>query len=87
MMKDFEPPMNWTDYEDIATALYDRFGNDLTDAQIMHVADGRLLQWVRELHNFAGELHDAAEQHLGMIRNAWIDEWRNNQKPSDSNLK
>ena len=27
----FEPPMNWSDYEDIALALYEKFGDDFLD--------------------------------------------------------
>ena len=28
----FEPPMNWSDYEDIALALYEKFGDDFTES-------------------------------------------------------
>jgi FeS assembly protein IscX len=87
MMHDLEPPINWTDYEDIATGLYERFGNDFTDTQIARANVGDLAGWILELRNFAGTVEEAEPGHIEMIRNAWIEEWRNNQKPVDSNLK
>ena len=29
--KFYEPPINWTDYEDIALALYEKFGDDFDE--------------------------------------------------------
>jgi len=87
MMKDLEPPINWTDYEDIATGLYDRFGNDFTDVQIENASTADIAGWVLQLHNFAGTAEEADAGTIEMIRNSWVEEWRNNQKPTDSHLK
>jgi len=86
-MKDFEPPMRWADYEDIAAKLFDSFGDDFTDADIENATHSDLREWVLELPNFAGTADEAETRHLEMIRNTWIHEWRNNEKPNDSNLK
>ena len=87
MMKDLEPPMNWTDYEDIAKALYDRLGNDFNWIKMQQLNNEQLRQHVLGLPNFAGSPADGTDEHLGNIFRAWVDEWRNNQRPIDSHLK
>jgi FeS assembly protein IscX len=86
-MKDFEPPIRWTDYEDIAMKLYERFGDEFTEAKIYRVGFTELLEWVLQIPNFAGTREEATEGHLEMIQSSWVHEWRDNQKPSDSNIK
>ena len=86
-MKDLESPMNWTDHEDVASALYERFGNDFTDVDIESASTMDIADWVVHLHNFAGTIAEADAGSVELIRGTWIEEWRNNQKPSDSNLK
>ncbi len=86
-MQNFEPPIKWTDYEDIAANLYERFVNEITEAMIYRVPFPELLEWVLEIRNFAGERAEANDTHLEMIRNSWVAEWRDNQKPTDSHLK
>lgn len=86
-MKDFEPPMNWTDYEDIATGLYERFGIDFNDVQIENASTSEIAGWVAQLRNFAGTVEEADAGSVEMIRNAWTDEWRRRQLPNDANFK
>ena len=52
--KFFEPPINWGDYEDIALALYEKFGDDFTESKIYRIRFTDLLQWVLELPNVTG---------------------------------
>ena len=37
--KFYEPPINWSDYEDIALALYEKFGDDFSDYDADDVDD------------------------------------------------
>ena len=75
----FEPPMNWSDYEDIALALYEKFGDDFTESKIYRIRFTDLLEWVLALKNFEGTRDGANEGHLEMIQNSWVYEWRGNQ--------
>ena len=77
--KFFEPPMNWSDYEDIALALYEKFGDDFTESHIYRIRFTDLLTWVLELPNFEGVKEDSNEGHLEMIQSSWVYEWRDNQ--------
>ena len=86
-MQDFEPPIRWSDYEDIAMKLYERYGDEFTESRIYGVEFTDLLEWVLQLPNFAGTREESNEGHLEKIQNSWIHEWRENQKPSDSNIK
>jgi len=42
----YEPPIQWTDYEDIAMKLYERFGDDFNEAKIYRIRFTDLLEWV-----------------------------------------
>ena len=75
----FEPPMNWSDYEDIALALYEKFGNDFTESKIYRIRFTDLLEWVLALENFEGTRDGSNEGHLEMIQSSWVYEWRDNQ--------
>ena len=45
-MAHFEPPINWTDFEDIAMKLHERFGNEFGESKIYRVRFTELLDWV-----------------------------------------
>jgi FeS assembly protein IscX len=80
MSNNFELPIYWSDYEDIAMALYDRFGDDFTESKIYRIRFTDLHKWVLEIPNFKGEPKDSNEGHLERIQAAWVYEWRENQK-------
>lgn len=42
----YEPPIKWSDYEDIAMKLYERFGDDFSEAKIYRIRFTELLEWV-----------------------------------------
>ncbi len=79
-MEQFEPPIHWTDYEDIAQKLHERFGNEFTESRIYRVRFTDLLKWVLETPNFVGKPEESSEGHLEMIQSSWVYEWRDNQK-------
>jgi len=76
---DFEPPIHWNDYEDIAIKLYERFGNEMPESKIYRVRFTQLRDWVLELENFVDKREDCSEGHLEMIQSNWVYEWRDNQ--------
>lgn len=78
-MEMYEPPIQWSDYEDIAMKLYERFGDDFSEAKIYRIRFTELLEWVLEIPNFAGMRDDSNEGHLEMIQAQWVYEWRDNQ--------
>ncbi|MFM2255030.1 MAG: hypothetical protein RLZZ47_519 [Bacteroidota bacterium] len=78
-MEMYEPPIQWSDYEDIAMKLYERFGDDFSEAKIYRIRFTELLEWVLEIPNFAGLRDDSNEGHLEMIQAQWVYEWRDNQ--------
>lgn len=75
----YEPPIKWSDYEDIAMKLYERFGDDFSEAKIYRIRFTELLEWVLEIPNFEGKHEDSNEGHLEMIQAQWVYEWRDNQ--------
>jgi FeS assembly protein IscX len=75
----YEPPIQWSDYEDIAMKLYERFGDDFSEARIYRIRFTELLEWVLEIPNFEGKRDDSNEGHLEMIQAQWVYEWRDNQ--------
>ncbi len=78
-MSHFELPIYWKDYEDIAMALYERFGNEFGESKIYRIRFTELLQWVLEIPNFKGLKEESNEGHLEMIQSQWVYEWRDNQ--------
>lgn len=74
-----ELPINWTDYEDIAMKLYERFGNEFGEKQIYRIRFTELLEWILEIPEFVGTRDDSNEGHLEMIQSQWVYEWRDNQ--------
>ena len=74
-----ELPINWTDYEDIAMKLYERFGDEFGENQIYRIRFTELLEWILEIPEFVGTREDSNEGHLEMIQSQWVYEWRDNQ--------
>ena len=79
-MSHFEPPIHWADHEDIAMKLYERFGDDFSEAKIYRIRFTDLLTLILETPNFVGTKEQSTEGHLEMIQSAWVYEWRDNQK-------
>ena len=78
-MKDFDLPIEWGDYEDIAIGLYEKFGDEFGESKIYRIRFTDLLDWVLEIPNFVGKREDCNEGHLEMIQSSWVYEWRDNQ--------
>ena len=76
----FEPPIKWSDYEDIAMKLYERFGDQFDEGKIYRVRFTELIEWVLQLPHFEGKREECNEGHLEMIQSNWVYEWRDNQK-------
>lgn len=72
-------PFGWTDYEDIAIGLYDKFGDDFGESQIYRIRFTDLLDWILSLPNFEGTREGSNEGHLEQIQARWVHEWRDNQ--------
>lgn len=77
--KQFELPIHWNDYEDIAMALYEKFGDDFNESKIYRIRFTELIEWVLSLPNFVGTRQECNEGHLEQIQSAWVYEWRDNQ--------
>jgi len=80
MSFDIDLPINWSDHEDIAMALYDRFGAEFTESKIYRVRFTDLLEWVLEIPSFEGKREDCNEGHLEQVQAKWVYEWRDNNK-------
>ncbi len=74
-----QSPIEWNDHEDIAMALYDRFGHEFGESQIYRIRFTDLLDWILEIPHFEGKREDSSEGHLEMIQAKWVYEWRDNQ--------
>jgi len=72
-------PIDWKDHEDIAMALYDRFGDDFTESKIYRIRFTELLEWILEIPHFEGNREGSSEGHLEQIQAKWVYEWRDNQ--------
>lgn len=78
--EDFEDlPISWSDHEDIAIKLYDKFGDDMPESKIYRIRFTDLIEWVLSLPNFEGKRADCSEGHLEQIQAKWVYEWRDNQ--------
>ncbi|MBK7936025.1 MAG: Fe-S cluster assembly protein IscX [Lewinellaceae bacterium] len=73
-------PIHWADHEDIAMALYERFGGAFDEGKIYRIRFTDLLQWVMEIPHFEGKREDSNEGHLEQIQAKWVYEWRANNK-------
>ncbi|MCZ2356704.1 MAG: Fe-S cluster assembly protein IscX [Bacteroidia bacterium] len=78
--KHFEIPINWNDTEDIAMALYERFGHEFNESKIYRIRFVDLHKWILEIPNFVGKPNESTEAHLEMAQTAWVYEWRDNEK-------
>ena len=76
---DFDLPIKWNDYEDIAIGLYEKFGDDFDEGKIYRIRFTDLRDWVMDLPNFEGTKEECNEGHLEQIQAAWVYEWRDNQ--------
>jgi FeS assembly protein IscX len=79
MSNTYEPPIKWTDFEDIALALYEKFGDDFNESKIYRIRFTELIEWVLSLPNFEGKREECNEGYLEQIQSAWVYEWRDNQ--------
>lgn len=79
MSFELDLPIGWTDYEDIAIGLYEKFGDEFTESKIYRIRFTDLIEWVLELKNFNGKKEDCNEGHLEQIQAKWVYEWRDNQ--------
>jgi FeS assembly protein IscX len=75
----FEPPIHWNDYEDVAIKLFEKFGNEMSEGKIYRVRFTQLRDWVLDLEGFVGKREECNEGHLEMIQSNWVYEWRDNQ--------
>jgi FeS assembly protein IscX len=78
-MTKFELPIYWKDTEDIAMALYERFGDDFGESKIYRIRFTELLEWILEIPNFKGTREECTEGYLEMVQSQWVYEWRDNQ--------
>ena len=62
--------MKWTDTQEIAIALYDKFPD--VDPKTIRFTD--LHKWVRELDEFDDDPNRSGEKILEAIQMAWIEE-------------
>ena len=62
--------MKWTDVQEIAIALYEKFPD--TDPETVRFTD--LHKWVMELEGFNDDPNRSGEKILEAIQMAWIDE-------------
>ena len=76
----FVLPITWSDYEDIAMALYERFGHEFDESKIYRIRFTDLHKWVLEIPHFEGKPEESNEGHLEMIQTNWVYEWRDNNK-------
>jgi FeS assembly protein IscX len=74
-----ELPIYWTDFEDIAMKLYERFGDDFDEKKIYRIRFTELIEWVLEISEFKGKREECTEGYLEMIQSQWVYEWRDNQ--------
>ncbi len=62
--------LKWTDIQDIAIALYDKFPD--IDPQYVNFPD--LYKWILELEEFNDDPKHGGEKILEAVQQAWIDE-------------
>ena len=72
-------PIDWSDHEDIAMALYYKFGDDFGESKIYRIRFTDLIEWILSLPNFVGSREDCSEGHLEQIQAKWVYEWRDYQ--------
>lgn len=80
MSFELDMPIHWSDHEDIAMALYERFGASFNESKIYRIRFTDLLDWILEIPNFEGTREGSTESHLEQIQAQWVYEWRDNNK-------
>lgn len=73
-------PISWADHEDVAMALYERFGEEFDESKIYRIRFTELITWILEIPNFEGVRTEANEAHLEQIQAKWVYEWRANNR-------
>ncbi|MBK9631819.1 MAG: Fe-S cluster assembly protein IscX [Saprospiraceae bacterium] len=71
-------PIHWSDHEDIAMALYEKFGATFDEGKIYRIRFTELIEWVLEIPHFEGLREECTEGHLEQIQAKWVYEWRDN---------
>jgi FeS assembly protein IscX len=66
------PKLNWTDIEDIALALRDKYPDQ--DPSFIRFTD--LHKWITELDEFEDDPKKSNESKLEAIQMAWLDEFQ-----------
>ena len=72
-------PIKWSDHEDIAIKLYEKFGDEFGESKIYRILFTELLDWILEIPLFVGKREESTEGHLEQIQAKWVYEWRDNQ--------
>ena len=72
-------PIHWSDHEDIAMGLYEKFGDEMNESQIYRIRFTDLIEWVLSIPNFVSPREECSEGHLEQIQAKWVYEWRSNQ--------
>ncbi len=73
-------PIGWHDHEDIAMALYERFGKEFSEGKIYRIRFTELIEWILEIPHFEGKRDECNESHLEQIQAKWVYEWRDHNK-------
>lgn len=73
-------PFTWADHEDVAMALYERFGEEFDESKIYRIRFTELINWILEIPNFEGTRTESNEAHLEQIQAKWVYEWRANNR-------
>jgi len=73
-------PIEWADHEDVAMALYERFGPEFDESKIYRIRFTELISWILEIPNFEGDRAGSNEAHLEQIQAKWVYEWRTNNR-------
>ncbi|HSU87755.1 MAG TPA: Fe-S cluster assembly protein IscX [Terriglobia bacterium] len=68
-------PLTWTNPEDVAIALADKFPD--TDPLTVRFTD--LYKWVVSLEQFKDDPKNSNEKKLEAIQMAWYEEWQDRQ--------
>ena len=66
------PKLTWTDLEDIAVALHDKF----PEQEPAYIRFTDLHKWITELDEFDDDPKKSNEAKLEAIQMAWIDEYK-----------
>ena len=69
------PKIGWSNLEDIAFALYEKF----PDVDPTHIRFTDLLKWITELDNFDDDPLKSNEAKLEAVQMAWLEEWQGGQ--------